>query len=108
MSATVSLPELAEVIRSKNAGPYEIGFDIIFRDFAGYQLARKSGVITAALIARLYRIPEGDVRVIRWFDPAKALKITIPRERPAGGPGERDLYGAQQHAPLLSVTFPVK
>jgi hypothetical protein len=42
-----------------------------------------------------------------FFEPALAFKATIMRHGDQGGAGERDTFGAQQHAPLLSVRIPV-
>ena len=50
MSAT-TLATLAKVIRSKNAGPFELTFDIMFDDVAKYERVKASGVINAARIA---------------------------------------------------------
>lgn len=99
----VPLTELAEVIRSKNSGPYELTMDIIFKDFTSYEKVKEKNVINKELISRLYQIPEEDINPIINFDPAKAIKITIKRPLVAGAVGESDVYGAQQHAPLLSI-----
>ena len=99
----VPLTELAEVIRSKNSGPYELTMDIIFKDFDSYEKVKQKKAINKELISRLYKIPEEDVISIINFDPAKAIKITIKRPLVAGAIGESDVYGAQQHAPLLSI-----
>jgi hypothetical protein len=37
------------------------------------------------------------------YAPAFAIKIVLPRKVIAGAPGDRDVYGAQQHGPLLGV-----
>ena len=37
------------------------------------------------------------------FDGAYAFTCTIPRPIAAGDIGDSDVYGAQQHAPLLTV-----
>lgn len=95
--------ELLDVIRSKNAGPYELTFDLIFKDFPGYEEVKKKGTINRKLISSLYQIEEKDIVSIIYFDPAKAIKITIIRPRTAGALGERDVYGAQQHAPLMGI-----
>ncbi|MDD4570407.1 MAG: DUF4387 domain-containing protein [Tepidanaerobacteraceae bacterium] len=99
----VSLTELAEVIRSKNSGPYELTMDIIFKDFDSYEKVKREKAINKELISRLYQIPEEDIISIINFDPAKAIKITIKRPLVAGAIGESDVYGAQQHAPLLRI-----
>ena len=53
----------------------------------------------------LYRANEDDVLKIIYFEPAYAMKITLKRWMPSGHAGESDIYGAQQHAPLLGITF---
>ena len=40
---------------------------------------------------------------IVWFDKARAVKATIRRPLASGDVGERDVYGAQQHAPLMNL-----
>ncbi|MFF0922459.1 DUF4387 domain-containing protein [Rhizobium leguminosarum] len=99
------LSDVASVIRSKNAGPYELTFDIIFKDRAWFEEAKRINLISAALISSLYGIAEEDVLDIIAFEPANAIKATIKRPLVSGAIGETDVYGAQQHVPLLSVTF---
>lgn len=107
MAGTVKLIEVAEVIRSKNSGPYELTLDIIFKDWDTYRRAKELGVISPQLIAGLYRVREDQVISVIAFDPAKAIKATIVRPRPSGAVGETDVYGAQQHAPLLTLELPL-
>lgn len=100
-----SLRDLASVIRSKNAGPYELTFDIIFNNFEIYEKVRQTRAITESMFAKLYGIPESDILNLVYFDPAKAVKITIARPMASGNLGESDVYGAQQHAPLINLTL---
>lgn len=102
----VPLRELAQVIRSKNAGPFELTFDIIFNRKAAYEEVKASGELTAEKLARLYRIPVEDILVSMFFDPAMAFKMTIKRRWGQGTSGERDTFGAAQHAPLLDIMIP--
>lgn len=101
----VKLIDVAEVIRSKNAGPYELTFDIIFKEWDMFEKICKAKVINKELIAKLYNIPVEKVINIIEFKPAKAIKSTIVRHISSGEPGETDVYGAQQHAPLLNLEF---
>ncbi|AQS59255.1 DUF4387 domain-containing protein [Desulforamulus ferrireducens] len=101
--ATRKLTELASVIRSKNSGPYELTLDVIFKDKAAYDAVCRSQVINKSTIANLYGISEEEVIGIIEFAPANAIKATIVRPYPSGALGERDVYGAQQHAPLLNL-----
>ena len=41
------------------------------------------------------------------YDAAYAFKATFPRLVPAGDFGDTDVYGCQQHAPLLDVDLPI-
>lgn len=107
MSETKNITELIDVIRSKNAGPYELTFDFIFKSFEIYDKVKESGVINNELIAELYDIPVDDVISVINYDPAKAIKATIVRPCSSGAVGETDVYGAQQHAPLLSIEIPI-
>ena len=101
------LHELASVIRSKNAGPYELTFDVIFKDAEVYEKIRQTRPFTAASFAELYKIDQSDVLNVVYFDPAKAVKITIKRPMASGMLGESDVYGAQQHAPLVDMPVTV-
>jgi hypothetical protein len=100
--------DLARVIRSKNSGPYELTFDIVFKDASCYQRAVASGIFTPQLFARIYGIGVDQVLNVVFFEKACAIKATIVRPLVSGDIGERDVYGAQQHAPLLSIMVPVK
>lgn len=99
----VKLAEAAEVVRSKNSGPYELTLDIIFRDWEMFERFCKAKPITSEVIAEIYKIsPERVVSIVE-FEPAKAIKVTLVRSIPSGDLGETDVYGAQQHAPLLAL-----
>jgi hypothetical protein len=101
------LTDIAAVIRSKNAGPYELTFDIIFKNRKHYSAVKASGFFTEERIARLYAVPASAVRKIIYFEPALALKITMAREKVSGSVGDTDVYGAQQHGPLLGLKIPL-
>ena len=100
-----SICSLAQVIRSKNAGPYELVLDILFKTREDYQRVKASEQVTPQLNADLYHVEPEFVHRIIWFDPANAVKIVMPRDIISGSVGDNDVYGAQQHAPLLSIQF---
>ena len=102
---TYKLINLADVIRSKNSGPYEITFDIMFKTEEIYKTICESSVINKSSFAKLYNINETDVMEIIHFHPANAIKITIKRPVSSGDLRETDVYGAQQHAPLMHFEF---
>lgn len=99
-----TLRDLATVIRSKNAGPFEICIDLLFPDDAAYQAARESPVLTREGFGELYRLPSEQCDVV-WFPAARALKCTMPRQVVAGDPNDLDVYGAQHYRRMLDVTI---
>ncbi len=103
----VSIKDLADVIRSKNAGPYELTFDIIFKDKETYERVIQTGYFSPELFAKIYKISKEDIVSYVEFEPANAIKCTIKRPIVAGDVGETDVYGAQQHAPLLELKIPI-
>src|SRR3954451_11876996 len=98
----MKLSELAQVIRSKNAGPRRLTLDIMFATDADYQKAAQSPSLGPEAIGRLYRLAPEQVTVIP-YPVGRAIKVVMPRPMMAGDPGDVDVYGAQQHAPLLQV-----
>lgn len=103
----IKLIEAAEVIRSKNSGPFELTLDIIFKDWEVFNNVCKKGTFNKSIFADVYKIPLEDVISVIEFKPAKAIKATIKRPLASGDLGDRDIYGAQQHAPLLGIEFEI-
>lgn len=97
------LKDIAAIIRSKNSGPYELTLDAIFDDKGVYDRFCAKKIFNKAAIAKLYGISEDKVISIVEFPPAMAVKATIVRPLCSGALGERDVYGAQQHAPLMEM-----
>lgn len=104
MKTKLRLIDAARVIRSKNSGPYELTLDVLFADRKTYELFRDRRLIDPPLVAGLYGVAEGEVSVV-WFEPANAVKATLRRRLPSGAPGDSDIYGAQQHGPLLGLEW---
>lgn len=100
------LVDVAAIIRSKNAGPFELTMDVIFTDKGNYEKFLKGNYMNAERVAELYRIPAENVVGIVDFPGALAVKATIIRPLPSGASGERDVYGAQQHVPLMMMELP--
>jgi Domain of unknown function (DUF4387) len=102
----VRLKDIAKACKSKNAGPFHITLDIMFDDRSLFDKVRASGVITAERIASLYQVELAQVRLTE-YPPALAWKATLPRRIASGAIGDTDIYGAQQHAPLLDIEVPL-
>ncbi|MFB4163245.1 DUF4387 domain-containing protein [Alteribacillus sp. JSM 102045] len=102
-----TLKDLAKTIRSKNAGTDRVTFDIIFREKEEYELVKNSGSLTKEKIAELYDIETDRITDFVEYEPANAIKFTLKRPRPSGDPGDGDIFGSQQYAPLLDVKVSV-
>ncbi len=98
---TRAIGDIARFVTSKNAGPFLLTLDIVFPDEATYRRFKALRALDRATIARLYRVDEADVLKIIEFDPAYAIKVTLRRPWGSGAVGESDVYGAQQHVPLM-------
>ncbi|KAJ5414614.1 hypothetical protein N7509_001241 [Penicillium cosmopolitanum] len=110
MAGTFSLGEIAKVVRSKNAGPFEITLDVMFDNAAVYEQIKETGVLTPAKIAELYDISVDSIVWCGFFDQALAFKATIPRSRngkpnASGGFMENDVHGSQNHLPLFNLAI---
>lgn len=98
----MKLKDIARVVRSKNAGPRRLTLDILFERPEDFERALASGAFRAAPIAQLYGISAEEVEIIHYAI-ANAVKVVLNRRVTAGDPGDRDVYGAQQHAPMLEL-----
>ena len=97
--------QVTKLIRSKNAGPFELTFDVIFKDHATYEKVRDAKIINAEWFARNYRLAPEVVAIIN-YDAASAIKITIPRPAVSGDVDDTDIYGGQQYGPLVNIEVP--
>jgi hypothetical protein len=105
-AGTQTLGELAKTVRSKNAGVDKITFDIVFVDRATYERVKASRALTRETVRRLYHVDDSRITDFVEYDPACAIKFTILRELTSGSPGDPDIFGSQQYAPLLDVEIP--
>jgi hypothetical protein len=99
------LANLARLIRSKNAGPFELTFDIMFEDEARYRRVKDSGVLTRAAVASRYGLEPSQVKFF-YCDNALAVKASIPRPCFQGDLRDADGHGGQQYAPLMDIEIP--
>ncbi|MBL4823761.1 MAG: DUF4387 domain-containing protein [SAR324 cluster bacterium] len=102
MRNSVSLGKLAQLIRSKNAGPFWITFDIVFENDVDFERVVSAKVLTKEWISGTYKIPQ-DSLIFVEIPEARAIKFSFPRPRIQGDLGETDMYSGQQYAPLLEL-----
>lgn len=99
----MTLKEIAMVIRSKNAGPYIFTFDVLFPDRETFERVVAAGRLDRKSVARAYGIPPAEVLAFDFYPFANAMKFSIRRPTVSGAVGDGDIYGAQQHAPLMDL-----
>ena len=97
--------QVSKLIRSKNAGPFELTFDVIFKDRAAYERVRDARTISAQWVASTFRLEPSMVKIYN-YDAASAIKITIPRPVISGDIDDTDVFGGQQYGPLVDLEVP--
>jgi hypothetical protein len=100
-----TLGSLAQLIRSKNAGPWNLTVDVMFPEAGTYRHVVDSDVINAEAMGKIFGVTKDDVEIFH-YDPANAIKISFPRHYPNGHPQDRDIFGGQQFAPLVDLEVP--
>ena|SRR3990167_4491331 len=100
-----TIAQLCSLIRSKNAGPFVLTFDLMFTNAANYERVRRTQPITKALLARLYNQEEADITLV-YHDQARAIKASFPRPVFQGELLDSDCYGGQQYVPLMTIAVP--
>jgi len=97
-----TLFDLCSLIRSKNAGPFVLTFDLMFSSQDNYQRAKQSQPLTKCLLAQMYGQREEDITLV-YHDHALAIKASMPRPIFQGELQDGDCYGGQQYVPLLQI-----
>ncbi len=100
-----TLGELAKLIRSKNAGPFNLTFDIMFEEEEAYRRVVRANVVNKEVFGRIYRIPPEKILLVH-HDAARAIKISIPRPVFSCDLEDGDCYGGQQFGPLVDLEVP--
>lgn len=100
----MELRDIASVIRSKNAGPYTLTIDVLLPNKKTFVKVCNSKAITQKKMANLYKKKVNEVKVIEHPE-SYSIKIAIQRTKTAGNFNDTDIYGAQQHAPMLDIVI---
>jgi hypothetical protein len=96
--------DVAELVRSKNAGPFWQTLDVFLPDNATYRLVADSPAIDERVIADLYGVPADDVTIYR-LPTIRVVKVSFPRPTTQGGVEDRDMHAGQQHVPLAQLVI---
>jgi hypothetical protein len=94
--------EVCSSVRSKNAGPYWVTIDMVFRDDAAFETYAHSPELGRGAFARLYEVPEDQCKLF-LVPSLRVLKVSFPRRHPQGGMVERDMHAGQQYVRLLDL-----
>lgn len=103
----VKLGNLAAIVRSKNAGPHLLTLDVLFDRDDLYEVVDGSGALTPEAIAKTYCLDMSNIKSFYRIPVARAFKITFVRPKVQCSEGETDIFGAQQHVPLMLMDIPV-
>lgn len=96
------LIDYTKILRSKNAGPLYITFDLIFHNKEDMDYISQR--LTKELIGQAYGVPVEKIDII-VYDVVNSIKITFPRKSISGSLGDTDIYGCQQHVPLSNIVI---
>jgi len=102
MSNPPTIGRLAELVRSKNAGPFWQTLDIFLPDDESYRLVAESEKIDEQTIGRLYGVSPSTITIYR-LPSIRVVKISFPRPTTQGGVRDRDMHAGQQHVPLAQL-----
>lgn len=94
------LIDYTKILRSKNAGPLFITFDLIFYNSEDMAYVYKN--LSKSDVAKAYGTAEEKIEIIA-YDVVNSIKITFPRKHPSGALCDNDIYGCQQHMPLANI-----
>ena len=89
-----------KILRSKNAGPLFITFDLIFNTKEDMEYVEAK--LKKEDIAKAYAVDADKVDIIS-YGVVNSIKITFPRKNISGSLADSDIYGCQQHMPLANI-----
>lgn len=97
-----TVQDVCRYVRSKNAGPFWVTFDLFFKDGEAFSQYARHPAIGPATFQRLYG---SDPSLVKSF-PVEGLnmvKISCVRPAPSGGREERDMHSGQMFVSLLGI-----
>jgi hypothetical protein len=99
-----TIGDVADLVRSKNAGPFWQTLDIFCGDDARYERIAAVGVITVERVAQLYRVDPDSVKIFRMPN-IRVVKVSFPRRITSGSAHDRDVHAGQQHVLLAGLSL---
>ena len=94
------LIDYTKILRSKNAGPLFITFDLIFNTAEDMEYVESR--LKKSDVSKAYGVSEEKIDIIS-YGVVNSIKITFPRKNISGSLKDNDIYGCQQHMPLANI-----
>lgn len=91
--------DVADLVRSKNAGPFWQTLDVFLPDDDAYRAVAEAPGLHAEAIGRAYRVDPATIHIFR-LPAIRVVKVSFPRPVAQGGVHDRDMHAGQQHVPL--------
>lgn len=83
--------DIADLVRSKNAGPFWLTVDVFCPDATTFDQLRAT--LTNAKVAAAFNCPTQQLRRFE-IETLHVLKFSLPRPEVQGSPADRDMHGA--------------
>ena len=96
------LIDYTKILRSKNAGPLFITFDLIFNTKEDMEYVESR--LKKEDIAKAYGTLEEKIDIIP-YSVVNSIKIKFPRQNISGSLADDDIYGCQMHVPLANIVL---
>jgi len=98
--------DVAQLVRSKNAGPFWQTLDVFLANDEDYHLVAGAPGLSEQAIGRAYGVDPDTVRIFR-IPTIRVVKISFPRPTTQGGVHDRDMHAGQQHVPLQHLRLDI-
>jgi hypothetical protein len=90
------------LVRSKNAGPFWVTFDMFFKDSENFARYSRNPAIGPEAFHRIFG---ADPSLTKYFpvENLNMVKVSCVRPTPSGSREERDLHSGQMFVRLLKI-----
>ncbi len=99
------LKDFARLLRSKNAGPFQLTIDVMLGTAEELSSRHRQQGPDRGCGGKAFGADPKRVRIIH-YEPAFAIKVTLPRRVSCGDPLDNDLFGGQLFGPLAQLPMP--
>jgi hypothetical protein len=96
------ISELAQYVRSKNAGPFWVTLEIFCDSDEAYRRIKNSPAIAPEKVAALYGAKAGMIKSF-FIDNLRVIKFSYPRPMPSGHKYENDMHAGQQYIRIAEL-----